>query len=564
MKFSFKGKKVAKSIVAVGCAGAMMMAFAPSAFASTDAKDLVGTDAMSADGYVTCAAARAAMPTPEMLGLTGIEDNASTFSSVTSWDSPKYLLMGSNLNSNPNAYFYNTLLVSTGNNSSATPTVLVNPSRSGDGRGPGQGLGKYGADETDDAVWNAMPDVVLGGGGVDYDTAEYAGAVSSDYHPKSVAYNFSVFSNLIDSMYETAAAGDAVVKESNGAKKLRYGSATAIAQNYEKYIKGTRGYIQKRLKDDGKSVKTIAVVSAVNEDGTVTLVKTGVEEGTASTNRLIEATQTVATNLGDTTQTVTKEELVKKADLILIGGQTGAGEALADTEAIKASLGADALAKCYYVNGGGSAGSMYGVVMNSCENAQNIGRILGCLYPEYVDQDDWISYYYDNFYHIKSGSLGTAIDNAMDGVVNWDATGSDRTQWTAKDAKTYNKKNVQRKIDTGIQYIQSQGESASALNKLTSNISKTSVSKIAQTVKVSPSKKTVKSKKKTTVNIKATAEGKISYKVTKKASNKISVTKAGKVTIKKGAKAGKYVVAVKAAASGEYKAGSSKVTITVK
>ncbi len=563
MKFSFKGKKVAKSIVAVGCAGAMMMAFAPTAFAATDAKDLVGKTAMSADGYVTAAAARAAMPTPEMLGLTGIEDNASTFSSVTSWDSPKYLLMGSDLNTSPNPYFYNTLLQSTGNNTEATPTVLVNPSRSGDGRGPGQGLGKYGADETDDAVWNAKPDVVIGGGGIDYDTAEYAGAVDSNYHPKSVAYNFSVFENLIDSTYNTAFAGDAVAKATG--KKLRYGSATTIAQNYEKYIKGTRAYILKRLTDEHKDVKTIAVVSAVNEDGTVTLVKTGVEEGTASTNRLIEATQTVATNLGDSEQTVTKEDLVKKADLILIGGQTGSGEALADTDAIKASLGADALAKCYYVNGGGSAGSMYGVVMNSAENAQNIGRILGCLYPEYVDQDDWISYYYDNFYHIKTSSLGEAIDSAMDGVVNWDATGSDRTQWTAKDASTYNKKSVQRKIDTGIAYLQSFDDADSqGLNKLTSNIDKTTVSKIAQTLKVSPAKKTVKSKKASTIKIKATAQGLVSYKVTKKASKKVSVSKAGKVTIKKGAKAGKYVVTVKAAATGEYKAASKTVTITVK
>ena len=63
---------------------------------------------------------------------------------------------------------------------------------------------------------------------------------------------------------------------------------------------------------------------------------------------------------------------------------------------------------------------------------------------------------------------------------------------------------------------------------------------------------------------KASAETKLSFKVTKKASAKIAVSKKGVVTLKKGAKKGKYVVTIKAAATDEFKAASKKVTITVK
>jgi hypothetical protein len=91
--------------------------------------------------------------------------------------------------------------------------------------------------------------------------------------------------------------------------------------------------------------------------------------------------------------------------------------------------------------------------MKSVENAQNYGRILGCLYDEYIDQDDWICYYYDNFYHLNEGKLAEAVDNAMDYVRNWDATGSELTSWTTEDAATYNEASVQSKLDEGMTYL---------------------------------------------------------------------------------------------------------------
>lgn len=570
MKFQFKGKKLAKNLVAVASCGAMMLAFAPTAAfaASASTSDAVNGTARDVSKYVTCAAARAAMPSPEILGLSGIEDNGDTFSDVLNWSSPKYLLMGSDYNSNPNPYMYNSLLVATGKDASASPKVVQNTSREG-GNGPAGALAAYGADDSDDAILEAKPDVILGtlmqgGKNADYDTAEYAGAVDPNWHPKSVSYAMSTMTQMIDMMYNLAQAGDDAAKATG--KELRYGSAETIAQNFEKYYSGTRGYILKRLKDEGKKIKTVAVVSAANADGTVTLTASKTAEGTSSQNRYLEATESVAVNYGDTHQTATLDELKKNVDLVLIGGQSaGAGEGLTDSASISATLGADLMKKTYFVNSSAnSSGALYGVVMNAVENAQNIGRILGCLYPEYVDQDDFVAYYYDNFYHIKSSKLADAIDNAMDGVVNWDATGSDRTQWTAADASTYKKSAVQRKINTGIAYLQTLSASKQGANKLTSHIKKTTVSKVAQSISVKPAKKTVSSKKASTITLKTIAQGKVTYKVTKKASKKISVSKAGKVTIKKGAAKGKYTIKVTAGATGEYKAASKTVTITVK
>ena len=58
--------------------------------------------------------------------------------------------------------------------------------------------------------------------------------------------------------------------------------------------------------------------------------------------------------------------------------------------------------------------------MNSVENAQNVGRILGCLYPEVVSQQSWLAYYYEEFYHITSGAtLRDVMDTLLDGVRCW-------------------------------------------------------------------------------------------------------------------------------------------------
>ncbi len=473
--------KLRSTVVPMVAATGLVVALgAGTAFADESAT----VDALSTDGYVTAAATRAAQPAPEILGLSGIEETGNTSDSLDQlldWGSPKYYLMATTTyNTNPNPFFYNYIYKTSGTKS------VINQKRTGY-YGPRAALGAYGTDATDDDVWNALPDVVIGtlsGPGVeaDYSSAAYAGAISAakgvTYNPIGVNYKMSVNSEFIETMYNIAEAADSVVA-SNPAKKLRYGSATDIATDYESYIRGTQGYILSQLAIDGESQKVVASINSYDPaTQTYKIIASGYSEGTASTNRYLEACESVSENLIDKLgldvdenglATCTVAQL-NQADLLLIGCQSedASSEELVDVSAILNTMTNEMKTKSFYVvDSNWSAGSMYGVVMNSPENAQNIGRILGCLYPEYVDQDDWICYYYDNFYHIKSEKLAEAIDNAMDGVRNWDSsdtsTEAAATQWTTADASTYNKDDVQAKIDRGMVYLQSQGEDAGSI-----------------------------------------------------------------------------------------------------
>lgn len=443
MKYSARSKAV--SIVA---AAGLTLSLCPFTAAMADTAET--------KGFVTAAATRAAQPAPEILGLSGVEETAVSWVDINNllqWNAPKYYLMGtSEYNSNPNPFFYNYLY----GGADATKVVL-NEARAGAG-GPSAALGEYGADETDDDVWNMLPDVIVGtkikGGNVDYDTnPAYGPAVAQannvDYHPQSINYVNTLNADMINTMWDIAEAGDEVA-ETTG-KQLRYGSAKEIARAYESYVRGTQGYILSQIAAGTVPMRTVASVTGYDAAAaSYTITTSGIQEGTASTNRYLEAAEGVANNLANVlgTETVTADQLAT-ADVILIGSQSDV-----TPEEVVASLPAEVQKKCYFVSSAnGSAGSMYGVVMNSVENAQNIGRILGCLYPEVVDQDDWMCYYYDNFYHIKADKLADAIDNAMDGVRNWDAEGTDLTSWTTADAATYNEAAVQAKIDAGMSYI---------------------------------------------------------------------------------------------------------------
>lgn len=429
--------------------------------------------AVSVDGYVTAAAYRAAEPAPEILGLSGVGTNTAwTGLDELDWSAPVHYIMGTaEYNSNPNPYMVNTI-------SGETPGQVYD-SRQG---GPTAAMYPYDPAQYADnsAVWDLLPDVIIGtGNGVDYSDAAYAPAAGAangvtDYDPIGVSYRSTDVYTMIDTMYDIAAAGDQVAAETG--KSLRYGSATDIAKDYERYVRGTQGYILQRLAQDGADQKTVALVNNYDAaSGTYSIACTGVEEGTAAANRYLEATQNVAVNLADTLAedgaeavSVTPDQLAS-VDLIMLGYQA-TQEGQLSIEEILATFSADMTAKAYWVGSeNGSAGSCYGVTMNSVENAQNTGRILGCLYPEYIDQDNWVAYYYDNFYHINDGKLGEAIDNAMDGVRNWDSTG-DLTTWTADDAADYNAAEVAADIQAGCDYIAANEASLPALLALSDNL----------------------------------------------------------------------------------------------
>lgn len=422
----------ALAIVAAATAGALAAAAPVSAYAA---------EPSAAGTYVTAAATRAAGPSVDILGADGVEESGQfvNTSSYYDWNMPKYYLFASTYNENPSTYLYNLA-------NGATPAAVLNASgRSGTGGGPNAALGT----SANDTAIAALADVVVGNGG---DAS------------KGLPYSFANNASLVTTMDTIAAALDSA--STTTGKALRYGSASAIAQQYEEYMYGTTGYIQKALNEETAERRTVALVSGVtlNSDGsnTYTLLETSSSgAGTASTNRYLEAAMGVslgmdiADNYGDLETSVSATDLTDSVDLVMVGGQQGASS----YDDIEAALVADGLiSKAYFVEDNGTQGAAYGVIMNSVENAQNIGRVLGCLYPELVDQDDFVAYYYDNFYHIEKSDLGTVMDGALDGVRNWDAAGTtvaDLVKWDASDASTYNEAAVQSIITEGYQYYQS-------------------------------------------------------------------------------------------------------------
>ena len=431
-------------VVLLGAALAALLITAP-AFASEAGSDKVPVGPVTTtDSYITAAASRAAGPAPEILGLASVEESGQFVdtSSYYSWAKPKYYLAASYYNMTPSPFLAN---LATGLGTKA----ILNTSRSGSGAGPNASLNPE--DETDKQVLD-LADVVIGNGN---------GADVS-----AVAYSFKDYSGLASTMDNIAAAADNA-DAADSTRTLRFGPASTIATNYKEYIFGTMGLIQEAIDNGTVSKRSVAVVTSYDEgSGTFTLLTTDASggDGTASTNRYLETTANtgisgidIATNYADEESTVTADELKESVSLILVGGQQSSKNYASIMEALE---DADLIYKTYAVENNGSNGAMYGVVMNSVENAQNIGRVLGMLYPEVVSQQNWIAYYYQSFYHINEPEVGTVMNLAMDGVSCASAASTD----TFEEASTWNvpaagyangssQSKVQVSLDEGYAYF---------------------------------------------------------------------------------------------------------------
>lgn len=432
---------------------------------------------------VTGAATRAAMPALEILGINSVEESGQFVNMTTwyDWEMPKYYLAASYFNTSLSPYLAN---LATGITASGADAAVYNAERTGGGNGPDSALAAYKTgDATDDAVWDLLPDVIVGdGNGVSY-TGSYIPNVSG-YNPTGVNYSISNYSDLITSMHAIASAASTY---GSG----RYGSITDIAQDYEEYIWGIMGAVQKAIDTKKVTKATVALVTnatkTTDENGKTTYSYTlltsedsGAGDGTAASNRYLETTSDtgifdLANNYANDRAFANLDEVVVSAsqlranvDLIMVGGQNSSS----NYDAIEEALLADGLMDMtYLVEDNGSQGSMYGVVMNSVENAQNVGRILGCLYPDVISQADAVAYYYDVFYHINSSDLSYVISNAMNGVRNWNVTTSsnstsvtDWVTWSESDVSGYNRSSVQSIIDDGYAYYKQHYLNSSSSN----------------------------------------------------------------------------------------------------
>lgn len=415
------------SITAAALCGAAGLAYADTAYSSQTNTDgttvyydsgvstaALPTASVSTASTPTAAASRAAMSAPDILGLANVEesgqfvtfytDDENVMHPVYTWSAPKYLLQASNYNSSPNSYLVNYALGLSAN------AAVYNPSRSGGGAGPNAALSS--SDSTDKAILDMNPTVIIGSGG-----AETSGKV--------VNYNVSNYTTLQTTVTDIATASGSSTVQAN---------ATA----YCNYITQTFAATQAVTED-----RYFALIAGVTDDGDYILGSAGVN-GTAANNRYLETCESAgALNLASIvsdasavpakTYTDTSGVVhygLDHANVILIGGQQSDSTYNA---AINQLFDDELLNSAYFTKDNGSYGATYGVVMNSIENVQNIGRILEALYPEVVNQQDYLAYYYEHFYHIShvegADYLSTVMDNALDGVRNWNRSIDDYSKY---------------------------------------------------------------------------------------------------------------------------------------
>lgn len=417
--------RIGIAAIAAATAGALLVA-PSSAFADTE--------------HVTAAAYRAAAPSIEILGADSVEESGQFVDTTNwyAWAQPKYYIFANQTYNQSYSQQLHNLAYNKLNNLSSTsedyktPQAIFHSKRTGSGNGPNQALGT--SDSYDKAI-AAAADVVVGSGG-------------SASTSTVINYQCASYEQLCDTMDDIAAGLDAQVTNE---KTLRYGSAATIASQYRQFVFGSKGYVAQQIANGNESKVTVAWVTAYDEDAGTYTISGQKSDGTAQKNRYLETVAGVTNNYAESVKSltgITAEELISEVGWVLVGGQSG----LTDCDALVSQLHEDGVDNVYYVDGNGSSGSCYGVVMNSVENAQNMARILGTIYPDSINQENYICYYYDNFYHINSNYLGEVIDNAMDGVYNAE---SGTTEWTTADAAAYNKtveNNIENDLASGYAY----------------------------------------------------------------------------------------------------------------
>lgn len=246
------------------------------------------------------------------------------------------------------------------------------------------------------------PDLLIGCTGENYTAQlENYGQYNPQYDPLFVNYallfrgSFAVrLFIMADSLLEIAAA-----MEETG-KKSRYGSPTAIACKYERYMKGVYYYVLNQISLGEIQKKTVAITPKYN-------ALTKLWELPPFVGRLAQYCADITDNLytqygGNGTNTVTlTTEMLLRADVI-IAEDDSLRVALEEQDLVYNGILIDAMPVC-----------TFGMTYNSHENAMGIPLLAGCIYN---DQDaqlnpvHFIAYFLEEFYHIKDEFLQAELD----------------------------------------------------------------------------------------------------------------------------------------------------------
>lgn len=381
---------------------------------------------------ITATAHRAAAPILGMLGLNAISGfgmvnggaptdlaDAETRTAMGIW--------GTSINSKPDPYYWNYFynFYAKDNGLELSDDALVNPDRQASPVGADQTLmEEYG---NVSVSLSKRPEIVVGCSktnmGSDtngYDEqiktingfakdSEFYHEGDENYSPKLVSYQTTTIKEMIQSVHTLADAVTEVEKETG--KTTRYGDVQRIASDYEDYVYGIIAYVREELAAKGLSQKKIAVVTDINDDGTYTIAD-NYSEAATSLVRAYEYAMAVTTNIcDDYGTTVTKDQLLKADAIITFNNSNISQDTLLD------SFGSSDYDGIIISN---TPSAMYGVTMNSVENAMGYAYTIGSLYSDVIDINpvDLCAYFYEYFCHVTDRKgLATVIQTNFAGTI---------------------------------------------------------------------------------------------------------------------------------------------------
>lgn len=426
------------------------------------------------DNYITASAHRAASPLLGILGVNAVSGfgmiNGSTPTDLASAQQAAAVgIWGSSINSNPDPYFWNffynfyakengletvenalnnggaaasptsvdaTLVEEYGNISislSGRPQILIGCASSN------QSNDVNGYDPQIATVNSFTPD------------SPYYKEGDETYSPLQVAYATTTIQNMIDSVYAAAKAVKQVEAETG--KTTRYGDVMEIAEDYETYVKGTIAYVLEELNAKGMEQKTVAVLTGYDAaTGMYTLANSATLAAT-STNRPIEYVMNVSKDLSEETgTTISAADLCAKADAIVCFSgsieNAGDGASKISQDSILESFGETAYDGIVLAT---QPSTLYGMTMNSVENAMGYAYTIAYIYSDVLDLDpvEMCAYFYQHFLHVTSADgLATVIRNNFENVIL--PEGSSTTL-----SSTYSEAAIEAKLAKGINYWKS-------------------------------------------------------------------------------------------------------------
>ncbi len=413
------------------------------------------------DNIITASVHRAASVLPEILGLNTV----SGFSMIngtmpTSLEEAKTKLMlgafGTNMNQSPDPYYYNYFynFYAEANGLVTSEDAVIIPENN-------VAASPVAADTTIiDAYGTSIslagrPDILIGvsasNSGTDlagYDSLisdirtgaigeEYYQEGDEDYDPYLVGYTTTTTYDMVKTLNEVAEIMDSITAETGmtGRYNTDGSSATEISKAFADYVAGIPTYVLSQI----SKLKKVAILTAVNDDGTYTVAGSASQSMT-SNNRIVEYCALITENLNDSTSdtSMSASDLVN-ADVIIYNGMSSSNlDALMDA----------------IDDAGGNSDSMifitdipdtvYGMTMNSIENGMGFAYYAGCIYGEELGTTpaELCAYFYEQFYHVNSGDLQDVVS----------ATFADVDSEYSTSLTNYNTSDVKSWIETGRAY----------------------------------------------------------------------------------------------------------------